>query len=78
MKLNTVSSMETLNSTLGDTSYRVELIKRAEEGWKRYNSVKSSTTFSSEKSNELMQTKSMAHLHSSGGNNTHTTSPQSS
>jgi hypothetical protein len=50
LKLNTVSSMETLNSTLGDASYRVELIKRAEEGWRRYNSSKSSTAISSERS----------------------------
>jgi hypothetical protein len=67
--------METLNSTLGETSYRVELIKSAEEGWKRYNSVKSSTTLSSERYNALLQTKSLAHLHSSS--NTQTTSPQS-
>jgi hypothetical protein len=76
LKLNTVSSMETLNSTLGETSYRVELIKSAEEGWKRYNSVKSSTTLSSERSNALVQTKSLAHLHSTSSI-TRTTSPQS-
>jgi DNA repair exonuclease SbcCD ATPase subunit len=68
--------METLNSTLGETSYRVELIKSAEEGWKRYNSVKSSTTLSSERSNALVQTKSLAHLHSTSSI-TQTTSPQS-